>query len=427
MTTIAASTRADKPFWRAVATRIGGTGLAWRAAVARIEAATPAGRDRGLDGIRALAIISVVIGHFFVTALVVTDAGALRTVSPLVRLPEFAPVSWVLQLLGLFFLVGGYAGALGLARSRERGEPYRVWVTARLLRLGRPVITVAALVGAVLPVLALAGAPAGTLRTVALLVFQPLWFVAVYAMITALTPLALALDRRLGAYGLLLPVLVVAGVDAWRYGGSAPGWLGLVNVLPGWFFAYLLGVAWANGRIGRRGAVLLAVAGAALGALLLVRFGYPVSMVGVPGAVRSNFGPPSLLVPALTAVQSGLAVLARHRIAALLRRPVAWAAVAWVNLSAMTIFCWHQLVLLTLTVGTLLVVPGGISGLHDLPATTGWLLHRAAWLPLDLLLVAGWVAVARRFEEPWRGVRWPARAFAGALAAGFVTFAALVS
>lgn len=394
--------------------------------IARVERGTPAGRDRGLDGIRALAIVAVVVGHWFVTALVSSGGGAVRVVSPLVRLPQFAPASWVLQLLGLFFLVGGYAGALGLARSRDRGEPYRDWVRGRLLRLARPVVTVAALVGAVLPVLALAGVPAGTLRTVALLVFQPLWFVAVYAAITALTPLALALDRRLGAYAPLPPVLVVVAIDALRYGGSAPGWLGLVNVLPGWFFAYQLGVAWAHGRIGRRGAALLATAGAGLGLLLVLRLGYPVSMVGVPGADRSNFGPPSLLVPALTALQAGLAILARPWLAFVLRRPGAWAAVALVNLSAMTIFCWHQLMLMALTGAALLAVPGGVRGLHDLPATTGWLLHRAAWLPVDLLLVAGWVAVARRFEAPWR-VRWPARALAGTLAAGFVTYAALIT
>ena len=89
----------------------------------RIEAATPAGRDRSVNALRALAIAGVILGHWLVTALVLTrsPAGArLHDASPLAALPALAPASWVFQTLAVFFFVGGYAAARS---SACRGGP----------------------------------------------------------------------------------------------------------------------------------------------------------------------------------------------------------------------------------------------------------------------------------------------------------------
>lgn len=392
---------------------------------ARIEAATPPDRDRALDGLRALAIAGVVLGHWLVMALTSPADGVLRVRSPLAYLPAFAPLSWVLQLLALFFLVGGYAAARSLGRARECGEADRAWIRRRLLRLARPVVAVTAVLGAALPLLALAGAPEQTLRTVVSLVVQPLWFVGVYGLVTALTPAALAWDARLRAAAALPALGAVAAVDALRYGPwreQVPGWLGLATVLPGWGFVYLLGVGWAHDRFSRRGAVALVVGGAVLGAVLLVSAGYPASVVGVPGAGRSNAHPPSLLILALASVQCGLAILARNRLAGLLRRPRLWAAVSLVNAAALTIFCWHQVALLALSGAALLVAPGGVPGLVDVPDRLGWVALRLGWLPVQLALLGAFVLLARRFEAPWRDVPGPARVAAAALAVGFAVF-----
>jgi peptidoglycan/LPS O-acetylase OafA/YrhL len=400
---------------------------AWRDLAGRLQAATPPTRDRAIDGLRALAILGVVVGHWFVMATTVGAGGSLRGTSPLLALPALTPASWALQLLGLFFLVGGYQSARSLERARERGQAYPSWLRGRLLRLLRPVAMATAALGAALPVLALAGVPAGSLRTVVVMVVQPLWFISIYGLVTALTPVALALDRRLGVLAALPPLLVVATVDLLRYGPwreAVPGFVGLVNVLPGWSFAFLLGVAWAAGRIDRRAAAVLAAGGAALGLLLVLGLGYPASMVGVPGAARVNSHPPSLLVPALAACQSGLAILLHGRIGGWLRRPGPWAAVALANLHAMTIFTWHQVASLALA-GAAVGVAGaaGVPGLLDVPDDPAWLLHRLAWFPVYAAVLAGLVAVFRRFEAPWTLPR-PARAVVVLLAAGFGVYAA---
>lgn len=395
----------------------------------RIDAATPPDRDRAIDGLRALAIAGVVLGHWLVAVLLLHDDGSLRNASPLRAMPYLAPLTWVFQMLGLFFLVGGYTGALGLARARSRGATARAWLGARLLRLGRPVVAVAAVWGCALPLLAVAGVPEPTLRTGVVLVVQPLWFIGVYLVCTALTPLVLALDRRLGTAAVLVPLIVVAAVDMLRYGPWAadmPGWIGLINIVPGWWFAYQLGAAWARGRVGRRLAWALMAGGVALFTLLIVRLGYPASLVGVPGVARSNANPPSLLVIALAAAQCGFAIAAHDRLAAWLRRPVAWAVVAAVNLSAMTIFCWALTVVFAVSLGAYTLAAGPLPGLHDVPSGPVWIATRLAWLPVFGAVLAAIWSVARRFDAPWGPGRGAIRVCALAAACGFVGYASTV-
>ncbi|WP_381798972.1 acyltransferase [Streptomyces niveus] len=391
--------------------------------VERIEARTPASRDRAIDGLRAPALLAVPTGHWLLGGFTLDD-GALRNASPLSTFGFFAPVSWVLQMLGIFFLVGGYASVLSY---RRRKGSTAAWLRQRVTRLGRPVLGVTAVWAVLIPVLYAAGVPGTTLRTGSTLVVQPLWFVGVYVVVTALTPYCVRVAGRLGAWAAAPLLGVVAVVDVLRYGpyGEAmPSWLGVVNILPGWLFAYQLGVSWGEGRIGRRGARVLLVGGGVLFAVLLLVFHYPASMVGVPGEARTNSHPPSLLVLALAAVQSGAAILLRDRIAGVLRRPALWAPVVVINLSAMTILCWHQTAMLAAAVpGSYL---GAVPGLTTAPDSYGWILGRVLWMPLFAVLLVLIARYARAFEAPWQsGTRAASarRAAAGLLAAGFAVYA----
>ncbi|GAA0484409.1 membrane protein [Paractinoplanes deccanensis] len=356
-------------------------------------------RDRFIDGLRALAILGVVSGHWLVGALVATPAGGLRIDSPMRSLQWLHPATWLLQMLGLFFLVGGYTAAQGLRRARGRGETDTQWVRRRLWRIGRPVVAAAVILAVALAVLSLSGLEAGTVRTTVVLFLQPLWFMGVYAVITALTPYALVLDRIGGLRVVLACAAAVAVVDLMRFGPDAePAAVGYLSVLPAWFFAYQLGVSWSAGRVGPRVAAGLLAGGVATFVVLLAVLDYPVSIVSVPGSVRSNSNPPSLMVPALAAIQAGAALLLRHRIERLLRRPRVWAVVTVLNLSAMSVFCWHQVAL----VGVSEVARrlGTLPGLGDAPVSGGWVAARLAWYPVLGLVLAGIVVLVRRFEHP---------------------------
>ncbi|WDZ85789.1 acyltransferase family protein [Micromonospora cathayae] len=390
--------------------------------VAGIDRRTPAHRDRAVDGLRALALLTVPTGHWLVGGFTLDTGGGLHNASPLATFGALAPASWILQMLGIFFLVGGYSSYH--SHQRRRGST-REWTTGRLARLGRPVLGVAAVWALLLPVLQYGfGVPTATLRTASTLVVQPLWFVGVYAVITALTPYCVRAARRLGCWSAAPLLGSVALVDLLRYGPYAevvPSWLSLLNLLPGWMFAYQLGVTWADGRLGRREAWLLLVGGTALFATLLLALHYPASMVGVPGESRTNSHPPSLLVLALAAAQSGAAVLLRDRLARLLRRPAAWAPVVIVNLSAMTILCWHQTALLAAAIPASYL--GEIPGLTTAPDRAGWLLARLAWMPIFAGLLVVLTKLARPLETPWDRTGPARRAAAVVLAAGFGYFA----
>ncbi|MER7467204.1 acyltransferase [Streptomyces sp. NPDC097981] len=369
----------------------------WSVLADRIDAGTPADRDRTVDVLRAFAILGVVLGHWLVTALTRSDGG-LSTTSPLARLPWLAPVSWVFQTLAVFFLVGGHVAARGHASARERGIPYGVWVGQRLSRLFRPVTAVLVLWSVAAGGMLLGGAELSTVRTLVKLVLSPLWFVLVFAVLTAATPLVARLSP-------LWPLAVVAGVDVWRFGFGGPEWIGWVNVAAGWLVPYTLGAAWSRGAFARRTrSALLLGGGAAATVGLLLWGGYPASMVGVPGAPISNLNPPTLAAVAFGLAQCRLALLLRGPLDRAMRRQRAWAAVALMNLSAMTIFLWHQTAMMAVTALGLLA-PADLPGLHTVPDSAQWMAARLLWLPVFAAALGVCWAAFHTYEQAGRPKR----------------------
>ncbi|MFJ8108873.1 acyltransferase [Streptomyces sp. NPDC096132] len=372
-----------------------------RQAAARIDAATPPQRDRAVDALRALAILGVVLGHWLVTALV-ADGDSLRAASPLGPMPWLAPVSWVFQTLAVFFMVGGHVATRSLASARARGAQrdgrhgvYGTWLRARLARLFRPVAAVPAVWTVAAVGLLLGGASFVTVHTVVKLALSPLWFLLVFAALTAATPLLARLNP-------LWPLAVVLHVDLVRFGLGGPSWLGWVNLAAGWLVPYTLGAAWSRGELERpRAGWTLFVGGTVATAVLVGWAGYPASMVGVPGAAVSNLNPPTLAAVTFGLAQCGLALLLRDRLRRAMTRPSAWAAVALVNLSAMTVFLWHQTAMMATTATGLLA--GRLPGLHTVPDGLDWVASRLLWLPVFALVLGVCWSAFHGFES--RGAR----------------------
>lgn len=218
------------------------------------------------------------------------------------------------------------------------------------------------------------------MRALGKLVWSPLWFLLVFAALTAATPLVARLHP-------LWPLAVVLHVDLLRLGLDGPASLGWINVAAGWLVPYCLGAARARGGLSSRRtgwALLLGGAGAAVGLVLFA--GYPASMVGVPGGELSNLDPPTLAAVAFGLAQCGGALLLSGPLRRVLARPGVWAVAALVNLSAMTIFLWHQTAMIVVT-STALFLAGPLPGLHDVPDGPGWVLARLAWLPVFALVL----------------------------------------
>ncbi|MGW3493915.1 acyltransferase family protein [Streptomyces sp. NPDC001020] len=373
-----------------------GTLNSLRVAARRVDAATPVERDRAIDALRAFAILGVVLGHWLVTALV-ADGGTLHTASPLHFMPWLAPISWAFQTLAVFFLVGGHVATKGYASARARGVTYGQWLRARLTRLFRPVAAVLTLWAVATGCLLATGADVDTIHTLVKLALSPMWFLLVFAALTAATPLLARLNP-------LWPLAVVLHVDIVRFGLGGPSWLGWVNLAAGWLVPYTLGASWTRGELkGRRAGWVLLSGGAAATAALVAWAGYPASMVGVPGAAVSNLNPPTLAAVTFGLAQCGLALLLREPLRRVMRRPLLWTAVALVNLSAMTIFLWHQTALMATTATGLLA--GRLPGLHTTPDGLGWVAARLAWLPVFALVLALCWSAFRIHEQGPRRVR----------------------
>src|SRR5260221_9585924 len=88
-----------------------------------------------------------------------------------------------------------------------------------------------------------------------------------------------------------------------------------------------------------------------------------------------------------------------------MRRPVASAAAATANLSAMTLFLWHQTAFLAVTMAGLLA--GRLAGLHTAPTSLAWGAERLRVAPrLAPARPALWVGFRRAQPAP-RAPRWP--------------------
>lgn len=396
-------------------------------AVLRIDAATPVSRDRAVDVLRAYSILGVVLGHWLVSAVVLRAGGHLAGDSPLRHMPALTPVTWLLQPLALFFFVGGRVGSRSYSSAVATGTRYRTWLAQRLSQLVRPASALLGVWLLVLIGLAVEGVAFETIRTLLRLAVSPLWFLCVYVVITAATPLI----RRCGAGRLVLvAIALVMATDLVRGLAGDLAWVGSLrwlNVFTGWLVPYALGVFWAAGGLARRRyAVGMLVCGAAGLTGLVLWCDYPASMVGVPGAVLSNLNPPSLAAVCFGLAQCGLGLLLCGPLRRLTGQPTepavplsacapyaagaratagqfCWAAVALLNLSAMTIFLWHQTSMLAATVFSL-----GFGqrwpGLHTAPEDPYWVVLRLFWIPVFIcVLVVFWAA----FKDVEKAARRP--------------------
>ncbi|MDG4831833.1 acyltransferase [Solwaraspora sp. WMMD1047] len=383
-------------------------------------AGDPTARDRSIDGLRAYAIVAVVVGHWLVTGLVVAPDGSLGQASPLTAMPALAPATWFLQALGLFFLTGGYASARSLRRAGERGTDQRTWLVHRLRRLALPAGALLAAGAGVLVAADALGVPGRTLRTAGMLAVSPLWFLLAFAALAASTGPLLAAVRRFGPVAVAAPAIaVVAASDlVGRLAGpAANGWRTPVALLAAWLVPYLLGLVLAGGGLDRRRTAWWLALGGAAGLVALVTLaGYPASAVGVPGAGASNLSPPSLAAVSLAVAQIGVALLLRDRLTGLMRRPAWWNPVRRLNRAAAGSYLCHQPVLVGLALLALFVVGrtdgptggvpadsgvGGVGadgvggavtvpGLLAEPDGPAWIAARLGWFPV-LAAVLGFV------------------------------------
>jgi peptidoglycan/LPS O-acetylase OafA/YrhL len=94
-----------------------------------------------VDFLRAVAITAVVLGHWLISVITYDSHGRLTGHSALDSWHWAYPITWLVQVMPLFFIVGGYANAASLASHRRLGGGAIAWLPDRGARLVRPTTT----------------------------------------------------------------------------------------------------------------------------------------------------------------------------------------------------------------------------------------------------------------------------------------------
>lgn len=379
-------------------------------------------RDGSVDAVRAILLGIVVALHAIMVGVSVAPDGTPLLRNAMEGWDGFGPITWVAQIMPLFFVLGGFASFTQWTRLQTRGTTAGSYVAGRMRRLLVPAVGAVTAAALFLAVLAVVGVPADVVATAGFRIGQPLWFLGVYVGCTALVPLMVRLHRShpLRTYAVLaagaIAVDIVRGAT-----GIAP--IGLLNMAFIWLLLQQIGFALAEGRFDRlRPRTLVPVAAAAVvGIAVLMLSG------AAPADLISALNPPMTVLVLVGVVQTAVFLLLRPRLRVWAARPRPAAAIGWVNARAMTIYAWHMLVVVALA-GALLLLPMALPA----PLSSEWWLGRPLWILAVAAAVLALVAVVGRQEAQREQGIAPAPAWRGALAAilgmaGVVTVLAMGS
>jgi hypothetical protein len=302
---------------------------------ADVEAGTPATRDRAIDVIRIVSLVGVVVGHT-IMATSTLRGGVFIWSNLLTASPVFQALTWVFQIMPLFF----FAGVAASIESWRPGTSWGNWLVRRCTRLYRPVFYYLAFWWVSLAVLS-AVLPEHVYEPVAGISIQLLWFLGAYVLVLATVPLL----ARITTAGRLVIAVVgayvfIAVVDAIRINVDGLSALGYLNMIA-WLIPGMLGVAYRRRLLAGHAALVLGVVMLALNLALMVFGPYELSLVGIETQHLKNMTPPSLLLAGHAIMLCAFAIAAVPAIARWALRPRVWWLAAIGNSGAMTLYLWH--------------------------------------------------------------------------------------
>ena len=336
----------------------------------------PASRDHAVDLVRAACLVVVVGLHVMMAGITVETEG-LAITNSLDGHPIFAWSTWFVQVMPLFFVMGGFSSLLAWRRQRERGVTGAEYVRDRVARLARPALLPLGLVGITLAALALVGLPDAVLADIGFRIGQPLWFLAVYLGCSGLVPLMARLHERAPRGTLLGMLAAVMIVDTIALLTAQP-LVGALNLLFVWLFVQQLGFCLADGWFEWRQRWMLALAGiAAFGVLLFL-----TTIVGYSTDMYDNLNPPTAALLVLSVGQTLLFAWLRPWLARLAVRPTLAGLSGAINTNAMQIYLWHVPVIVVIA-----VVLVALGAPFPEPLSAGWWQSRPPFLVAVALLL----------------------------------------
>ncbi len=348
-----------------------------------MAAQTPQERNRYVDFLRSVSILVVIVGHWLVATAYYVD-GTLTSAHLLKDQPQSQWLTWIFQVMPIFFIVGGYSNAVSLESARRKGVGYAGWLAARLNRLVAPLLVLLIAWAAIAVIMDLLGVSEAIIQLVSRASLIPTWFLAIYIMVVILAPATYKFWRQFGFVSFWVFVTIAVLTDIAFFAADVR-WLGWGNYFWVWLAVHHLGFAWRDGRMGSAKQLIFYSALALLGLSLLVFQGpYPLAMVGSPDEGLSNTLPPKITLLALGIFQFGLLLALENPMRRALMGLRLWAATVLINSMIMTVYLWHITVMVVFV--ALLYLVGGV-GLGIEPGTTDWWLSRPVWIAVLLVLL----------------------------------------
>lgn len=368
-------------------------------------------RDPVIDLARFFCLTLVVLAHCMMLSPVLHADGTVTTENTLMEQRWFEPVLWMLQVMPLFFVLGGITGLESWRRLRARGGTGVDYAQLRLLRLVRPASALLAVMFVGLFAAQAFGVHPQVIQLMATGAGMPLWFLAAYLAAQLSLPLLARLHERAPWLTLAVLVAAVIAVDCFR--GALPA-LAFINMLFVWCAVQQFGFFIADGFFAGRSSGWLV--GLAVGGNLVLGL---VTGAGVySGNMIVNLNPPNLCMLLLG--------LSQAAVLELLRPVLAWVAgVRWVRWTvavagrrSMTVYLWHL---------PLLVAMSGLLLLAELPkpasGTAAWWWARPlVLLAVVVMLLPVLLLFGRLEERPTAAVHARGRAPAAVVTAGVVVF-----
>jgi len=383
--------------------------------VRQVAEQTPAERNRYVDFLRAVSILVVIAGHWLIATFWVVD-GSLDSGHLLKSHPQTQWLTWLFQVMPIFFIVGGYSNAVSLESARNKGIDYGGWLVTRLNRLVAPLLILVIAWAGIGVVMGLFGVTPEVIQYASQASLIPTWFLAIYIMVVILAPLTYRFWQSWGFLSFWFFVAVAILVDV-AFFELDMHWLGWTNYFWIWLAVHHLGYAWRDGRFDSPVMLLMySATGLAALSLMILKGPYPLAMVGSPDPGLSNTLPPKATLLALAVFQFGLLLSLEGPMRRVLANVNLWAATVLINTMIMTVYLWHITVMIVFV--AVLYLVGGF-GLGIEPGVQAWWISRPVWV---LVLVALLVPVAlllspleRRPREAGKPVPTPARQIGGAM------------
>jgi hypothetical protein len=356
-------------------------------------------RDRVADLVRVGSLGVVIVWHSTLSLFHRGADGVLTMPNPVGSYRGLWILTWVLQVMPLFFIVSGSVNADAWNRHRQRGGTSAGFVKRRVSRfLGPLAVLVAACALAEAVGRAVSGQPFMARH---LVVLVPLWTLG---LLVAYAPLTAALDRAWRRFGETITVwlgsvVVLSDLVRFRADTGLASVAQVVSTVGVWLVAYQLG--WVYRGAVASGAEATRATGRVLawvgfvGLIVTTNIDvYPRPMVATTTDSMSNLLPTTVPIMMLALWQCGLLLMLRPRLVTWVGDPRVSVRLDALGRVALPAYLLHMIVV----VAMVLAVEATGLGLSDVP-TVGWWISRPLWLAAVVALMIPMVRASGRLLE----------------------------